>query len=118
MRMFRPMAVATVLLLTLLASGCGRTTNSAIGTWTDQEGEAELELSQEGEVSGTDGCNRLTGSWDQQGDTVTFHGLASTLMACPDTDVWLTNPATATVSGDTMTIYDADDDELGELSRQ
>jgi len=34
-------------------------------------------------VAGSDGCNRLVGSYVLEGDRITFSQLASTLMACP-----------------------------------
>lgn len=114
----RGTALVATLLLTLLASGCGTITNSAIGTWAAEQPEVHLEFTHEGVVSGTDGCNRVTGYWQQDGDTVTFYGLASTLKGCPDTQVWLVNPATATVEAGTMTFYNAEHDKLGQLRRQ
>lgn len=35
-------------------------------------------------VSGSGGCNRLTGSFEREGDRLTFGKMAGTLMACPD----------------------------------
>lgn len=40
---------------------------------------------QSGRVSGRDGCNRITGSYTQKGEAVTFGQVAGTMMACPDT---------------------------------
>lgn len=37
-----------------------------------------------GEVIGHGGCNRFFGSYDQNGDSLTFGPLASTKMACPN----------------------------------
>jgi heat shock protein HslJ len=34
-------------------------------------------------VAGKSGCNRFTGGWKQDGQSVTFGPLASTMMACP-----------------------------------
>jgi heat shock protein HslJ len=39
-----------------------------------------------GRVSGADGCNRLTGSYTAKGEALTFGQIASTQMACPDTE--------------------------------
>jgi putative lipoprotein len=36
-------------------------------------------------VSGSDGCNRISGSYDLKGDAVTFGQMAGTQMACLDT---------------------------------
>lgn len=34
-------------------------------------------------VSGSDGCNRITGSYERKGDRLAFGQMAGTLMACP-----------------------------------
>jgi heat shock protein HslJ len=42
-------------------------------------------LQQEGDkLSGSDGCNRLFGSYDLSGSSLQFHSVAQTLMACHD----------------------------------
>ncbi len=44
-----------------------------------------LQFGQDGTVSGTDGCNRFSGSYTQDGTSLTIaQPLASTMMACPD----------------------------------
>ena len=113
----RTLAGAAVCLLAVFATGCGTATSSSPeGTWTGAEG-TELELTGEGMVTGTDGCNHLGGTWEQDGDTITFSGMVGTLMACMDVDVWLTDPATGTVDGDTMVVFNSEGAELGELQR-
>lgn len=48
------------------------------------EGEAyELMFVGDGTFSGRAGCNRITGSWQQTGRTLTTSGVATTRMACP-----------------------------------
>jgi heat shock protein HslJ len=49
----------------------------------DAKREAHL-LFQDGRVSGSDGCNRITASYELKGDVVKFGQIAGTLMACPD----------------------------------
>ena len=45
---------------------------------------ARAQLRFEGErVAGTAGCNRFTGGWRQEGQTISFGTLALTRMACP-----------------------------------
>lgn len=112
----RTLAMVTAGLLVVLAAGCGAASSSPEGTWTGPEG-TELELTVEGRVTGTDGCNHLGGAWEQDGDTVTFSGMVGTLMACMDVEVWLADPATATVDGDTMVVFNSEGAELGELQR-
>lgn len=38
----------------------------------------------EGRVSGSDGCNRISGSYELKKDAITFGAVASTRMACTD----------------------------------
>src|SRR5262245_2742426 len=48
----------------------------------DAESEAHLVFDAKGRVSGSDGCNRMTGDYTLKGDVVTFGKMAGTLMAC------------------------------------
>ena len=48
----------------------------------DATREAHLLFQPAGRLSGSDGCNRITGSYQLRGDTVTFGQMAGTLMAC------------------------------------
>lgn len=114
----RGMALAAVLVMTLVAAGCGTITNSAIGKWAGEQGMTQLEFTHEGVVTGHNGCDRVSGYWHQEADTVTFYGLASTQKGCTDSQVWLMDPATATVSNGTMTFYDSDHEQIGQLTRQ
>lgn len=94
---------------------------SAAGRWGEADGGADdkpyLELSADGNISGTDGCNRLMGSWTFDGSTVSFGQLASTKMACQDVDTWLVGAASATVDGDTLELFDAEGQQIGTLAR-
>ena len=47
--------------------------------------EAHLVFQAGGPVSGSDGCNRITGSYDLKGDRMTFGRMVGTQMACTDT---------------------------------
>ncbi|HWL01581.1 MAG TPA: META domain-containing protein [Microbacteriaceae bacterium] len=99
-------------------SGPGGDASSAVGTWgSDAQGEPNLSLTEDGKLSGTDGCNRLTGSWTQDGATVDFGQVASTMMFCEGVDTWLIDLSTGTVEGSTLHILDADGVEIGTLSR-
>jgi len=50
---------------------------------TDQQREASLTFhTDQNRVTGSGGCNRLTGSYTLQGNTLRFGGIASTRMAC------------------------------------
>lgn len=113
----------------LLLAGCSGPASSApsetsqapniAGAWGDaaESGAPSLELAKDGTLTGTDGCNRLMGSWKQNGATLTFGDLASTRMACLDVDTWLSGARTATVSGSTMTVLGEDGAEIGTLDR-
>jgi heat shock protein HslJ len=53
----------------------------------DEAGQREryVQFGGEGLLSGTGGCNRFAGGYEQAGDAITVTGLISTLMACaPD----------------------------------
>lgn len=116
----RATSVALFLLVAgpLWLSGCSSAVADAEGVWgQDVEGSPHLVLDAEGSLSGTDGCNRLMGSWSQDGGTVTFEGVATTLMECPDVDTWLSEMDSATVDGDTLRVLDATGAEIGMLSR-
>lgn len=107
-------ALAAALLLT----GCGPAAPAPAGTWgSSAQGDPQLVLEANGSLSGTDGCNRLMGSWSTKGGTVTFGQVASTRMACPGVDTWLTDLATAKVDGSTMHVFDASGAEIGTLKR-
>ncbi len=69
-----------------------------------------------GEVSGTSGCNRFFGAYEVDGDSISIGPLGSTLMACPgplmDQEFgFMTSfqsAATYEISGDTLTMSNAD----------
>ena len=46
--------------------------------------ETQIEFGSDGSVSGTVGCNRFSGSYEQKEDQLTFGPLMATKMACPD----------------------------------
>jgi heat shock protein HslJ len=50
------------------------------------DNQPHLVFGTDGRVSGADGCNRLTGSFTENGDAITFGNLAVTSMACVKTD--------------------------------
>ena len=116
-----------VFAVTLGLAGCSASTGAGgdasgadvTGTWgtPDATGTPGLQLNGDDSVSGTDGCNRLVGTWSMSGDTIEFGTLASTLMACEGVDTWLNGASTATVDGSTMTVQDADGSEIGTLER-
>jgi heat shock protein HslJ len=78
-----------------------------------QENEAHLRF-EAGRVSGADGCNRLTGSYQLNGDRIAFGQMANTQMLCAKTigteeplrDA-LKNASRLTVAGDRLELFDA-----------
>ncbi len=54
------------------------------GEFVQGERVPQIEFGEAGQVSGTSGCNRFTGSYTIAGDQLTFGPLASTRMACND----------------------------------
>lgn len=112
---------ATVLVgaLGLALSGCGSARpGEPVGSWgTPTQGRPHLDITSDGSFAGTDGCNRMGGSWEASGDQVTFSEVFQTLMACPDVDTWLSGLATATVTADALVIRNDEGDEIGTLQR-
>lgn len=70
-------------------------------------------------LRGSDGCNRLFGSWTAGPDhVVTFSPVGSTRMACPGVDTWLSRMASAHVDGDALHVSDESDVAIGTLQRR
>ena len=111
-------AVVACLTMAPLMSGAAETAEDPLGTWNGEgERAPSLDLTGDGRVSGTDGCNRLMGSWRADGDTVTFGQVASTMMYCEGVDEWLKAMATARIDGDAMTVFDGEGVQIGTLTR-
>jgi len=91
-----------------------------VGTWGDPEAAAtpSLVLEKDGSLTGTDGCNHLTGRWSESDGQVVFADVASTLMACEGVDTWLSGGAYAFLQAGVMSVYAADGLQLGQLARQ
>ncbi len=116
----RVTSAALGLAIAVVLAGCGGTASSSSpesvdGTWGDSTANY-LTLS-DGTLRGSDGCNGMRGSYSVDGSTVTFTLGAATLKACIDVDTWLRNIATATVDGDTLTVFDASGEQIGTLPR-
>ncbi|KRE23461.1 hypothetical protein ASG80_07050 [Agromyces sp. Soil535] len=118
-----PFAV-TIIVAAVALAGCATSPGDEpidpVGTWIESTDEdaPSLTLDEGGVLSGTDGCNRLSGSWRlEDDDIVYFDSVASTRMACPDVDTWLDGLSQATISGSTMTILGSDGAQIGQLER-
>lgn len=105
------------LLLTL--TSCSASGGSVLGTWGDEtlQGSPALTFEKDGSVSGTDGCNRIFGSYESKGKEVSFGQLASTMMYCEGVDEWLGEAATAKVDGQELHVFDASGNEIGVLAK-
>lgn len=91
-----------------------------VGTWGDPGAEhaAYLSLEADGGLSGSDGCNRLTGTWKlNPADQIQFEQVASTQMACEGVDTPLAGLDVATISGTTMTVFGEADAQIATLER-
>lgn len=118
-----PILIALVSAVALTASlaGCsasGDAPDAIAGTtWGDPTAEntPSLTFEDDGTVFGTDGCNRLNGSWTEEGDTVEFGALASTMMFCEGVDTWLGDSATAVRQDKTLILSDESGSEIGKL---
>lgn len=124
MSRIRRCAAAAAFIASLVLTGCagssGGSSIDPVGTWGDTSDTTEpsLTLDEDGSLTGTDGCNQLSGEWRlEDDDIVYFDAVASTRMACPDVDTWLEGLSQATISGSTMTISGGDGAEIGQLER-
>jgi heat shock protein HslJ len=88
----------------------------------DVSREANLQFDANGQVSGSDGCNRITGSYQMKGDTVTFGQMAGTQMACINTGATdrafreaLKNTTRFVRTGDRLELFDATGTRLASL---
>ena len=125
-----PMIAALATTTGLLLSGCGGTgtvssTNgeesveSVVGRWvSDEKGEPHLKFAENGEVSGSDGCNGILTTYEQDGSTVTLERFTTTLKACIGVDTWLREARVLEIDGSTMTVKNGDEQEIGTMTRE
>lgn len=118
-----PVLIGAGAAMVFALAGCagGSSGDAVIGTWGEGTAAADphLVFSDDGRVSGSDGCNSLSGSWKADGEAIIVSDVASTLMACSDVDTWLSGIAQATLSegDDQLTILDESGTEIGSLDR-
>lgn len=99
----------------------GPTVDDYLGGWgLEERGQASLNFVLEDfRVNGSDGCNRLMGSWELLEDgSVELKQLASTMMFCDDVDTWMTGASTVRVADGLLVVTDAEDTLLGALERR
>ena len=98
----RLLFLTTVLLSAVLASGCGsgisldepiegpvwqleQLGSELIEPGRDPRGKAQVQFDRNsGRVSGSGGCNRVSGTYERSGSTLRMRQLGSTRMACPN----------------------------------
>ncbi len=89
-----------------------------IGYWTETRTSSSpyFNFSTDGTYSGSDGCNRLFGTWASTPDeAVTLSHGAITLTHCDGVDDWLNRAALGRVKAGLMTLQDAGGNVLGQL---
>ena len=75
--------------------------------------EAHLQFQQGGRVTGSDGCNRINGTYQLKGSALTFGAFAATQMACPTTGIEqafreaLKGTARYAITGNQLELFDA-----------
>lgn len=116
------LAAATLSLAGCASVGTGSESPStsspgdASGTWSSDDGAARLTL-EGGELTGTDGCNGVNGSYTAEGDDVAFSPGIMTRKACLGVTLSFSTLASGVIDDDRMTVYDTDGAELVVLSR-
>ena len=81
---------------------------------SDSQREPNIFLSAENRITGSDGCNRMSGTYTLDGEKLTFGPMAGTRMACADVgeqaqafNEALTKVASYTVHSDQLELRDA-----------
>lgn len=112
------LVLPALLSLSIALSGCAADP-SAAGQWGSplKPNQPSLLLEQSGVLTGSDGCNRMMGSWSQDGSDVTLKDVATTMMFCDGVDTWLSTATRAELEGDTLVFFDGSDAEVGELTK-
>jgi heat shock protein HslJ len=123
----------TLLIISLAISACtagnGQASASVIGSWkltsfgpaaspkpAVPDTQAGLTFNQDGSIIGNSGCNGFGGSYQLEGDKITFSEVVSTLMACDTPRMEqesavhqvLTDTATYQIAGNTLTLTNND----------
>lgn len=119
---------ATLFAAALICGGIALTTTACtaapseadfVGTWGEDASEQpSLTIQDDGKFAGTDGCNRLMGSYTVTDGVIDFGQTASTMMFCEGVDTWLSKLQTATISGSTLEVSDKSGTVIGSLAKQ
>jgi heat shock protein HslJ len=119
-------SIAAMMAVGLIVSACAgnapdaspASADSVVGTWGDTAAnQPHLVLSDDGTVTGTDGCNGIATSFAVDGTSIEFESFMSTFKACSGVDTWLSAIHTAVVDGDEMIVSNAKGERIGTLAR-
>ncbi|MGO1544946.1 MAG: META domain-containing protein [Gulosibacter sp.] len=113
-------ALAAVALLAACSGASGPVTEtpSPIGLWGSEATEEPNLSFTSGEVAGTDGCNRLSGTWEYDPNgRIKFGPIAATQMYCENVNTWLIHLDSAVIEHDNLHIFNAQGIEIGTLER-
>lgn len=109
--------VGAALVLSACASGAPGDPDP-VGTWGESgDGQPQLVLEEGGTLHGTDGCNRLVGTWEESGGVIIFGPLAGTRMFCEGADTWLSDATSAKIVSGTLELLDNKNTEIGTLKQ-
>ncbi len=119
------MALGVAVASALLASACVQPSGAGesveervIGQWGDDDGASPwLRFDEGGVLTGSDGCNWLSGEWDVEGGRIEAPAIVRTEMWCEDRTQWMGGLHTMEVHGDELVVFDADGERLGSLPR-
>ena len=93
-------------------------TPDPIGKWSSPEtGEPFLDFAENGDLSGSDGCNVIKTTWEVDGDKVLISSFVAGQKACPG-DQWLANATSATIDGNVMKVMDGEGEVIGGLEKE
>lgn len=121
LRYLAPVVAIAALALSGCASGtapAAATAEDLAGYWVPTESyetSPYLHLTEDGEWSGSDGCNTVTGTWSVgEAGALTVEAGPSTLMACEGEalPMYFAQAARARIDGKTLVLADRDDREL------
>lgn len=97
------------------------TLDSYLGAWgIEERGQTSLEFMLEDfRVSGSDGCNRIFGSWALNDDgSVELKQMASTMMFCQDVDTWMSGASTVMIIDGVLVVSNSEATVVGSLERR
>lgn len=70
-------------------------------------------------VIGSDGCNRIFGSWELNDDgSVELKQMASTMMFCQDVDTWMSGASTVNIIEGILVVTNSEATVVGSLERR